>query len=123
MCLVGDVEAEFSGTMKWWYDYLGGDAIGLTWERSKCRATMGLLSIIRKIKRKEKEMRILMVGLDNSGKTTIVMKINGGGHKCHQSDSWLQYQNHHLPEIYPEYMGCWGPKNHKIVLRNYFEQN
>ncbi|CDP19412.1 unnamed protein product [Coffea canephora] len=46
---------------------------------------MGLLSIIRKIKRKEKEMRILMVGLDNSGKTTIVMKINGedtslGGH-------------------------------------------
>lgn len=38
---------------------------------------MGLLSIIRKIKRKEKEMRILMVGLDNSGKTTIVLKING----------------------------------------------
>ncbi|KAB2087373.1 hypothetical protein ES319_A04G099400v1 [Gossypium barbadense] len=30
-----------------------------------------------KIKRKEKEMRILMVGLDNSGKTTIVLKING----------------------------------------------
>ncbi|KAL5801812.1 hypothetical protein ACOSQ3_033444 [Xanthoceras sorbifolium] len=39
---------------------------------------MGLLSIIRKIKKKEKEMRILMVyGLDNSGKTTIVLKING----------------------------------------------
>ncbi|XP_010263650.1 PREDICTED: ADP-ribosylation factor-like protein 2 isoform X2 [Nelumbo nucifera] len=38
---------------------------------------MGLLSIIRKIKRKEKEMRILMVGLDNSGKTTIVLRING----------------------------------------------
>ncbi|KAK4353074.1 hypothetical protein RND71_028592 [Anisodus tanguticus] len=39
--------------------------------------TMGLVSIIRKIKRKEKEMCILMVGLDNSGKTTIVLKING----------------------------------------------
>lgn len=62
---------------------------------------MGLLSIIRKIKKKEKEMRILMVyvcqihnllpskcisnlmicavcsGLDNSGKTTIVLKMNG----------------------------------------------
>ncbi|KAL6177078.1 hypothetical protein ACLB2K_053710 [Fragaria x ananassa] len=38
---------------------------------------MGLLSIIRKIKRKEKEIRILMVGLDNSGKTTIVLRING----------------------------------------------
>ncbi|XP_031474805.1 ADP-ribosylation factor-like protein 2 isoform X1 [Nymphaea colorata] len=38
---------------------------------------MGLLSIIRKIKRREKEMRILIVGLDNSGKTTIVLRING----------------------------------------------
>uniref|UniRef100_M1CXT1 ADP-ribosylation factor n=1 Tax=Solanum tuberosum TaxID=4113 RepID=M1CXT1_SOLTU len=38
---------------------------------------MRLLSITRKIKRKEKEMRILMVGLDNSGKTTIMLKING----------------------------------------------
>ncbi|BBH06574.1 ADP-ribosylation factor family protein [Prunus dulcis] len=41
------------------------------------REQMGLLSIIRKIKRKEKEIRILMVGLDNSGKTTIVLRING----------------------------------------------
>ncbi|KAH0670094.1 hypothetical protein KY289_024587 [Solanum tuberosum] len=45
---------------------------------------MGLVSIIRKMKRNEKKMRILMVqvhklilGLDNSGKTTIVLKING----------------------------------------------
>ncbi|GKU94518.1 hypothetical protein SLEP1_g8003 [Rubroshorea leprosula] len=41
MCLVGDVEAEFSGTMKWWYDYLGGDAIGLTWERSRRKENTG----------------------------------------------------------------------------------
>mmetsp|Transcript_7713 Transcript_7713/g.22850 ORF Transcript_7713/g.22850 Transcript_7713/m.22850 type:complete len:229 (-) Transcript_7713:1242-1928(-) len=38
---------------------------------------MGLLTIIRKAKRKEREMRILMVGLDNAGKTTIVKRING----------------------------------------------
>jgi len=37
---------------------------------------MGLLSIIKKTKRKEKEMRILILGLDNSGKTTIVKKFN-----------------------------------------------
>lgn len=37
---------------------------------------MGLLTIIRKVKRKEKEMRLLMVGLDNSGKTTIVKKLS-----------------------------------------------
>ena len=29
---------------------------------------MGLLSILRKIKEKEKEMRILILGLDNAGK-------------------------------------------------------
>ncbi len=51
---------------------------------------MGLLSIIKKIKQKEKELRILILygfrnfafswfrsGLDNAGKTTIVKKFNG----------------------------------------------
>eukprot|EP01067_Filipodium_phascolosomae_P004201 Filipodium_phascolosomae@DN2737_c1_g1_i2.p1 len=39
---------------------------------------MGFLSILRKIKRKEKEMRILFLGLDNAGKTTIVSRIIDG---------------------------------------------
>ncbi|KAG2501251.1 hypothetical protein HYH03_001058 [Edaphochlamys debaryana] len=38
---------------------------------------MGLLTIIKKVKQKEREMRILMVGLDNAGKTTIVKRLNG----------------------------------------------
>jgi len=38
---------------------------------------MGLLNIIRKTKEKEKEIRILILGLDNAGKTTIVKKFNG----------------------------------------------
>lgn len=38
---------------------------------------MGLLSIIRKQKLKEKEIRVLMLGLDNSGKTTIVRSLLG----------------------------------------------
>lgn len=38
---------------------------------------MGLLSILKKVRQKEREMRILMVGLDNAGKTTIVKKFNG----------------------------------------------
>lgn len=36
---------------------------------------MGLLTILRKHKRKEREMRILVLGLDNAGKTTILKKI------------------------------------------------
>ena len=38
---------------------------------------MGFLSIVRKLRQKEHEMKILIIGLDNAGKTTIVKKFNG----------------------------------------------
>ncbi|KAF6986616.1 hypothetical protein CFC21_004347 [Triticum aestivum] len=83
---------------------------------------MGLLSIIRKIKRKEKEMRILMVGLDNSGKTTIVLKINGEDTGVISPTlgfniKTIQYQKYSL--------NIWdvgGQKTIRSYWRNYFEQ-
>ena len=36
---------------------------------------MGLLKIIRKVKRREKEMRLLMLGLDCAGKTTVLYRL------------------------------------------------
>lgn len=41
------------------------------------RRTMGLLTILKKNKEKERELRLLMLGLDNAGKTTVVKKFNG----------------------------------------------
>merc|ERR1711965_258613 len=40
------------------------------------RKNMGLLSLLRKLKRSETEVRILMLGLDNSGKTSILKRLS-----------------------------------------------
>ncbi|GJW21174.1 nucleolar protein 6 [Tanacetum coccineum] len=83
---------------------------------------MGLLSIIRKIKRKEKEMRILMVGLDNSGKTTIVLKINGEDTSVISPTLGFNIKT----MTYDKYtLNIWdvgGQKTIRSYWRNYFEQ-
>ena len=37
---------------------------------------MGLLTILKKVKQKEQELRILILGLDNAGKTTVMTAIS-----------------------------------------------
>ncbi|KAH9771652.1 ADP-ribosylation factor-like protein 2 [Citrus sinensis] len=83
---------------------------------------MGLLSIIRKIKKKEKEMRILMVGLDNSGKTTIVLKINGEDTSVISPTLGFNIKT----VTYQKYtLNIWdvgGQRTIRSYWRNYFEQ-
>jgi ADP-ribosylation factor-like protein 3 len=37
---------------------------------------MGLLNMLRKLKRSDDEARVLVLGLDNAGKTTILKKLS-----------------------------------------------
>uniref|UniRef100_A0A0E0G5T9 ADP-ribosylation factor-like protein 2 n=1 Tax=Oryza nivara TaxID=4536 RepID=A0A0E0G5T9_ORYNI len=83
---------------------------------------MGLLSIIRKIKRKEKEMRILMVGLDNSGKTTIVLKINGEDTGVISPTLGFNIKTIKYHKYSLNIWDIGGQKTIRSYWRNYFEQ-
>lgn len=82
---------------------------------------MGLLTILKKIKQKEKEVRLLILGLDNAGKTTILKKFNG--EDIHSISPTLGFNIQTL-----EYSGyklnVWdvgGQKTIRSYWRNYFE--
>ena len=83
---------------------------------------MGLLTILKKLKEKEKEMRILMVGLDNAGKTTILRKFNG--EDVHTIAPTLGFNIKTL-EFRGYKLNVWdvgGQKTIRSYWRNYFEQ-
>ena len=80
------------------------------------------MTIVRKTKEKEKEMRLLILGLDNAGKTTIIKKFNGEDiDKISPTLGFniktLEYENYKL--------NVWdigGQKTIRSYWRNYFEQ-
>lgn len=59
-------------------------------------AAMGLLTIIRKSNHKERQLRVLFLGLDNSGKSTIVKRLLGAADWRDQSPT-LGFDIHSLP--------------------------
>ena len=83
---------------------------------------MGLLTILKKTKEKEREVRLLMLGLDNAGKTTILKKYNGEDITSISPTlgfniKTLEYQGYKL--------NVWdigGQTTIRSYWRNYFEQ-
>jgi len=82
---------------------------------------MGLLTILKKMKQKEKEVRILMLGLDNAGKTTILKKFIG--EDINKISPTLGF-NIKTIEHRGFKMNIWdvgGQKSLRSYWRNYFE--
>lgn len=83
---------------------------------------MGLLTILKKVKQKERELRILILGLDNAGKTTIMKKISG--EDVHEISPTVGFNIKSL-EYKDFVLNMWdvgGQKTIRTYWRNYFEQ-
>lgn len=83
---------------------------------------MGLLTILKKLKQKEREIRILILGLDNAGKTTILKRVNG--EDINDISPTLGFNIKTL--AYKSYtLNLWDIGGQAIIRsywRNYFEQ-
>eukprot|EP00899_Mesostigma_viride_P000188 jgi/Mesvir1/1016/Mv17550-RA.1 len=83
---------------------------------------MGLLAIIKKVKAKEKEMRLLMVGLDNAGKTTIVKRINGEDVSTISPTLGFNIKSMEYKGFRLNIWDVGGQKTLRSYWRNYYEQ-
>ncbi len=83
---------------------------------------MGLLTILKKVKQKEQELRILILGLDNAGKTTVMKRVSG--EDIHEISPTVGFNIKSL-EYNGYTLNLWdvgGQKSIRTYWRNYFEQ-
>nr|QXF29023.1 Arl3 [Vischeria sp. CAUP Q 202] len=83
---------------------------------------MGLLTLLRRLKRNEKEARILVLGLDNAGKTTILKKLSD-----EDISHIMPTQGFNIKSLLHEgfKLNVWdigGQKSIRPYWRNYFDQ-
>ncbi len=83
---------------------------------------MGLLKIIRKLKRKNREMRILVLGLDNAGKTTFLKKLKGEDTAgvCPTLGFNIESLEHGPYQL--TFWDVGGQRSLRAFWRNYFEE-
>jgi ADP-ribosylation factor-like protein 2 len=82
---------------------------------------MGLLRFLRKLKLKEKEMRILFLGLDNAGKSSVIKAFMG-----ESIDDLSPTLGFEIKTVeYKDFrLSCWdvgGQSTIRAYWRNYFE--
>ena len=83
---------------------------------------MGLLSVIRKLKQREKEMRILVLGLDNAGKTTFLKRLRGEDTSQVAPTLGFNIDTLDLPPYRLTFWDVGGQRSLRAFWRNYFEE-
>lgn len=83
---------------------------------------MGLLSIIKKVREKEKEIRILVLGLDNAGKTTIMRRMNGDPIDTISPTLGFNISTLEFDGYKVNFWDIGGQRTIRPYWRNYFEQ-
>ncbi|KAI8817039.1 ADP-ribosylation factor family-domain-containing protein [Fimicolochytrium jonesii] len=83
---------------------------------------MGLLTVLKKLKQKEKEIRILILGLDNAGKTTILKRITGESISGVSPTLGFNIKTVAFRGYKLNIWDIGGQKSIRSYWRNYFEQ-
>ncbi|KAJ2161624.1 ADP-ribosylation factor-like protein 2 [Coemansia sp. RSA 552] len=83
---------------------------------------MGLLSIIKKLRAKEKEIRVLVLGLDNAGKTTIMKRMNGEDINDVSPTLGFNISTLEFDSYKVNFWDVGGQRTIRPYWRNYFEQ-
>lgn len=82
---------------------------------------MGLLTIIKKVRQQEKQLRILILGLDNAGKTTILKRINGDEIQDIEPTLGFNIQTIKYEDYQLNFWDVGGQTSIRSYWRNYFE--
>eukprot|EP00520_Triparma_pacifica_P013424 CAMPEP_0118669458 /NCGR_PEP_ID=MMETSP0785-20121206/20917_1 /TAXON_ID=91992 /ORGANISM="Bolidomonas pacifica, Strain CCMP 1866" /LENGTH=188 /DNA_ID=CAMNT_0006564153 /DNA_START=12 /DNA_END=578 /DNA_ORIENTATION=- len=83
---------------------------------------MGLLTLLRKLKRNDREARLLVLGLDNSGKTTILKKLSEEDITHIMPTQGFNIKSLMQNEFKLNVWDIGGQKSIRPYWRNYFDQ-
>jgi hypothetical protein len=74
---------------------------------------MGLLTLLRKLKKNDNEARVLVLGLDNAGKTTILKKLSDEVRRYLHTKLFHCFKSHSL--IMASFTGYQAHRTHPRV--------
>jgi GTPase SAR1 family protein len=91
-------------------------------QRKHLQLIMGLLTLLRKLKKDDSEARILVLGLDNGGKTTILKKLSEEDISHIMPTQGFNVKSLQVDGFKLNMWDIGGQKTIRPYWRNYYEQ-